>query len=233
MMCSIKKPVRLTVWQHICRMETLNKYLGILPRIKNNPMAVASTELGNVPFIEATHTSIILSHLPVAWRNQYNPTHKTIPESPRAMLLDLVNIVKMQVKKYNEKAKANKAKADSAMAELRGPKKRAIGGGADKGAPKKGSTAKYCKWYKAVNGSFMTHDTAECRRFKKDSSPKDRLVKPFDSVKKPWKKTGGGESSQMAYLTERLLKLEKKHKKSKKHGKKRSRDSSDSDSDSD
>ena len=59
----------------------------------------------------------------------------------------------------------------------------------------------------------MTHDTAECRRFEKDGSPKDNLVKPFDSVKKPWKKTGDGESSQMAYLMERLIKLEKKHKK--------------------
>ena len=57
---------------------------------------------------------------------------------------------------------------------------------------------------------LTTHDTAECRRFEKDSSPKDRLAKPFDSVKKPWKKSGGGESNQMAYLTERLLKLEKK-----------------------
>ncbi len=85
----------------------------------------------------------------------------------------------------------------------------------------------------AANGPFRTHDTAECCRFEKDGSPKDRLVKPFDSVKKPWKKTGGGESSQMAYLTERLIKLEKKHKKSKKHGKKHSRDLLDSDSDSD
>jgi L-2-hydroxyglutarate oxidase LhgO len=81
--------------------------------------------------------------------------------------------------------------------------------------PKKGHTAKYCKWCKAVNGSFMTHDTAECHRFKKDGSPKDRLVEPFDSIKKPWKKTGGRESSQMAYLMERLMKLEKKHTKSK------------------
>ena len=76
-----------------------------------------------------------------------------------------------------------------------------------------------------MNGSFTT--------FEKDGSPKDRLAKPFDSVKKPWKKLGGGESNQMAYLTEQLLKLEKKHKKSKKHGKKCSRDSSDTDSDSD
>ena len=74
-----------------------------------------------------------------------------------------------------------------------------------------------------MNGSFTT--------FEKDGSPKDRLAKPFDSVKKPWKKLGGRESNQMAYLTERLLKLEKKHNKSKKHGKNRSRDSSDTDSD--
>jgi hypothetical protein len=228
MMCSIKKPVRSTVRQHVCCMETLNKYLGMLPTIKNSPMAVASTELGNVPFTEATHASIILSHLPVAWRNQYDLTHKTVPESPRAMLLDLENIEKMQVEKYNEKAKASKAKVATATAELRVPKKRANGGGSDRGATKKGRTAKYCKWCKAVNGSFTTHDTAECCRFEKNGSPKDRLIIPFDSVKKPWKKTGGGVTSQMAYLMERLIKLKKKHKKSMKHCKKRSRDSSDS-----
>ena len=145
------------------------------------------------------------------------------------MPLDLKNIEKMQVEKYNEKAKASKAKAATATAELHVPKKQANGGGSDRGAPKKGRTAKYCKWCKAVNGSFTTHDTTECRRFEKDGSPEDRLVKPFNSAKKPWKKTGGKESSQMAHLTERLLKLEKKHNKSKKHNKKRSRDSSDSD----
>ena len=209
------------------------KYLGMLPTIKNSPMAVASTELGNVPFTEATLASIILSHLTVAWRNQYDLTHKTVPESPRDMLLDLEKIEKMQVVKYNKKAKASKAKAATASAELRVPKKRANAGGTDRGAPKKGRSAKYCKWCKAVNGSFTTHDTAECCRFEKDGSPEDRLAKPFDSVKKPWKKSGGGDSNQMAYLTERLLKLKKKHKKSMKHGKKRSHDSLDSDSDSD
>jgi hypothetical protein len=221
----MKKPVRATVRQHVCRMGTLNKYLGMLPTIKNSPMAVASMELGILPFTEATHASLILSHLSVAWRNQYNLTQKTVPKSPRTMLLDLKNIEKMQVEKYNEKAKTSKAKAASAAAELRVPKKRVHAGGADKGAPKKGRTAKYCKWCTAANGSFTTHDTAECCRFEKDGSPKDRPVKPFDSAKKPWKKTGGGESSQMAYLIKQLLKLEKNHKKCKKHGKKRSCDS--------
>ncbi len=44
---------------------------------------------------------------------------------------------------------------------------------------------------------------------------------------------GSGDSSQMAYLTEKRAKLKKKLKKTKKHGKKRARDSLDCDSDSD
>ncbi len=80
-----------------------------------------------------------------------------------------------------------------------------------------------------MNGSYIIHDTIECRRFEKDSMPKDKPVKPFDSAKKPWKKTGSRDSSQMAYLTEKVAKL----KKTKKHGKKRARDLLDSDSDSD
>ena len=74
----------------------------------------------------------------------------------------------------------------------------------------------------------MTHDTSKCCRFSKDGSPKDKPIKPFNTAKKPWKKTGSGDSSEMTYL-----KLKKKLKKSKKHGKKRARDLSDSDSYSD
>ncbi len=190
--------------------------------------------MGNVPFTEATHASIILSHLPGAWRNQYDLTHKTVPESPRAMLQDLENIEKLFIEKYNEKARANKAKAATTpkMAE-RMPKKHMHGGGSDRGAPQKGRSAKYCKWCKTMNGPYTTHNTIKCHRFEKDSTPKDKPVKPFDSAKKPSKKTGSGDSSQMAYLTEKVAKLEKRLKKTKKHGKKRARDSSDSDSDSD
>ncbi len=45
--------------------------------------------------------------------------------------------------------------------------------------------------------------------------------------------TGSGDSSQMAYQTEKVAKLEKKLKKTKKHGKKCAHDLLDSDSDSD
>jgi hypothetical protein len=37
LMCSIKKPMRWTIRMHISCMEALNKYLGILPTIKNSP----------------------------------------------------------------------------------------------------------------------------------------------------------------------------------------------------
>ncbi len=222
---------------HISRMETLNKYLGILPTIKNSPLAVTSMEFENVPFTEATHASIILSHLPVAWRNQYNLTHKTVPELPRAMLQDLENIKKLFVEKYNKKGQANKAKATTASkAAERVPKKRVHGGGSDKGAPQKGRSAKYCKLCKAANGPYTTHNTFKCHRFKNNGTPKDKPAKPFDFAKKPWKKTGSGDcgdSSQMAYLTEKVAKLEKNLKKAKKQGKKRAHDSLNSDSNSD
>jgi hypothetical protein len=39
LMCSIKKPMRWTIRMHISYMEVLNKYLGILPTIKNSPLA--------------------------------------------------------------------------------------------------------------------------------------------------------------------------------------------------
>jgi hypothetical protein len=238
MLCNLKKPTKSSIRAHVTRMETLNKYLGLLPTIKNSPQAVSSTELGNVPFNETTLASIILNHLPVAWRTQYALMHTLVPESPRAILLDLENIEKLFAEKPNKAARANKAKVATALkgASEHVPRKgkRAHGGGPDTGNPKKVRTAKYCKWCKAVDGPFTTHNTDECRRFNKDGSQKDRLTKPFDSSKKPaWKKPSGGNSDQMVYLTEEMTKLKKKLKKSQKCSKKRSRDSLDSDSDSD
>jgi len=195
-----------------------------------------STELGNVPFNKTTLASI-LSHLPVAWRTQCALTHALVPESPRAILVDLENIKKLFSEKANEAAQANKAKV-AATAKLAGEQvprkgKRTHGGGPEKGTPKKGRTDKFCKWCKAVDGPFTTHNTTECRRFNKDGRQKERPNKPFDSAKKPWKKPGSGEPAQMVYLTKEMAKLKKRLKKSKKCGKKCAKDSSDSDSDSD
>jgi hypothetical protein len=147
-------------------------------------------------------------------------THTIVPESPRAILLDLENLEKVFAERSNEAARANNAKV-AAAAKSAGdyiPRKRkcAHGGGLDKGTPKKGRTDKYCKHCKAVGGPY--------------GSQKDKLAKPFDSAKKTWKKPGSGNADQISHLTEEVTKLKKRLKKSKKH-KKRARDSSDSDSD--
>jgi ribosomal protein S15P/S13E len=70
-----------------------------------------------------------------------------------------------------------------------------------------------------VGKPLMTHNTTECRRFNKDGSQKDRLMKPFDSAKKPWNKPGSGDPDQITYLTEEIAKLRKKLEKSKRHSK--------------
>ena len=110
LMCSVKKPMKWSIQMHVTRMETLNKFIGIIPTIKNSLLTVTSMEFGNVPFTEATHVSIVLSHLPVVWRNRYNLTHKTVPELPHMMLIDLEHIDKLFADRYNKKAQANKAK---------------------------------------------------------------------------------------------------------------------------
>jgi hypothetical protein len=141
---------------------------------------------------------------------------------------------KVFASKDGEKARSNKAKGNTAPKKVAFsvPKKGKRGG--DSGGPphKKARTAKHCKHCKVAGGAFQTHDFSECRRFDKDGKEVGKPSKPFDSVKKPWKK-GGSDSGQMAYLTEKFEKLKKKIKKSKKAAKMRVRDSSDSDSDSD
>ena len=164
--------MKVTIKAHVTRMEILNRYIGMLPTIKNSSLAVTSTERGNIPFTKATHASIILLGLPLAWRNQYDLTHQTVPESPRAMLQDLETIEKVIAERYNDKARTDKAKAKAKAAtapkvnEPHVPKKRR-GKCSEGGTRKKGRSSKYCKWCKAVDGPFMTHNISECCRSSK------------------------------------------------------------------
>jgi hypothetical protein len=99
----IRKPQRATVRHFISQVEVLNGYLGYLPTLKNSPKAVATTKKGNVPFEEADLASIMLAALPLTWQNQYNLTHSTVPESPRAVLADLENIERIMLERYGKK----------------------------------------------------------------------------------------------------------------------------------
>jgi len=128
-----------------------------------------------VPFNETTLMSIVLSHLPAAWRTQYALTHALVPESPSAILGDLENIEKLFAEKATEAARAIKAKvaaATKAGEQVPRKGKRTHGGGPDKGTPKKGRTDIYCKWCKAVDGLFTTHNTTECKSVQQGRQPK-------------------------------------------------------------
>jgi hypothetical protein len=204
--------------------------------LKDSASAVSSIEKGNIAFNDATMAAIILPACPITWRNQYEMNHKTIPESPRAMLQNLENIKEVFIEKYNKKAKDNKTMTATApKANGRVPRKRATGGGSGGPAPKKGCTNKYCRHCQINGGPFTMHDTIECCKFNKDDKQKDKPAKPpFNSAKKPWKKGGGG-SDQMAYLTEKMEKLKKKLKidyRTKMLAKKCAHDLSESDSNS-
>ena len=229
LMCHVKKPVRYTIRHHIARMEVLNKYVGLIPIIKNSPKAVASTEFRYIPFSKATLASVILATLPPVWRNQYSLTHSTVPETTIAMIDSLESIETLFIEKGHEKARA-------LLKPIRRLAIACLGSACKREAPRKEPLRKavlpstaVCE---AAGGSFNTHDTAECRGFEKDGTPKSRSIKPFDSAKKPWKKPGNREASQITYLIEKVAKLEKKLEK-KKNSKKGAHDSLDSDSDSD
>jgi len=60
-----------------------------------------------------------LNHLPVVWRTQYALAHTLVPESPRAILLDLKNIKKLFTEKSNEAAQANWLRKEAHLKEAK------------------------------------------------------------------------------------------------------------------
>jgi hypothetical protein len=213
-------------------MGLLNDYLAYLPTVKDSSMAVPDTKKGNVPFDEADLAGIVLKAVPTSWVNQYNLTHSTLPKSPRLLLPDLENIERVMNKKRAELAKA-RGKDGTALASAKSnPKKRAPTGSSER-VPKKVRSAKFCQHCKNNGGPYTPHNTKECCKYNKDGKAVAAAgKKPYE--KKPYKKDGGGNDKQLAYLTDAIESLVKNGltKAVKKHRKKRSRDNSSSNSDS-
>ena len=225
----IRKPQRATVRQFISRVEVLNGYLKYLPTLKNSPKAVATTKKGNIPFEEADLASIMLAALPLAWQNQYNLTHSTVPESPRALLADLENIERVMLERYGEKQRS-KDKATTARPEKGKPKRGASAEGSTIRVPKKARTEKFCQRCKTHGGSHLTHNTSDCRRYDKDGKPLGQHGSKPSEKHKPYKKNGGEKG--LAYMTSMLEAIQKGQKKAAK-SKKRKKGSYASSSDSD
>ena len=142
----VRKPQRVTIRQYMSRMGVLNDYIAHLPSIFYSLKAVASTVKGNVIFGDGELASIILASTPQTWQNQYNLTHSTVPESPRALLPDLENIERVMNERYAEKQKAKgKSKLDKPDGGGNpSPKKRSSGGSSER-VPKKVRSEKFCQ----------------------------------------------------------------------------------------
>jgi hypothetical protein len=215
----------------VTRMGLLNNYLAYLPTVKDSPRAFEDTKKGNVPFDEVDLAGIVLKAVPTSRVNQYNLTHLTLPKSPRLLLPDLENIERVMNEKRAESAKA-RAKDGTALAGAKSSPKKKASPGSSKRVPKKARTAKFCQHCKNNGGPYTSHNTKECCKYDKDGKAVAASgKKPFK--KKPYKKHGGGDDKQMAYLTDAIESLVKKGLKKavKKHRKKRSRDDSSSNSD--
>ncbi len=85
----------------------------------------------------------------------------------------------------------------------RGAHKRSSG----KGGPKKDRAVRKLQGSNRPHKPFTTYNTRVCFRVSNESSTMDKPTEYFDSTRKACKKTGSGDSSQMAYLTENLTKL--------------------------
>ncbi len=195
-------------------------------------MAIADTKKGKVPFDEADLAGIVLKAIPTSWVNQYNLTHSTLPKSPRLLLPDLENIERVMNEKRVESAKTRGEDGTALAGAKSNPKKRASTGSSE-GVPKKVKSAKFCQHYKNNGGPYTSHNTKECRKYNKDGKAVAAAgKKPYK--KKPYKKDGGGNDKQLAYLTDAIESLVKKGLKKavKKHRKKHSHDDSSSNPDS-
>ncbi len=99
--------------------------------------------------------------------------------------------------------------------------------------PKKACTVKFCQHCKNNGGPYTSHNTKECHKYNKDRKAVEASAKkPYN--KKLYKKHGGRDDKQMAYLMDAIESLMKKEltKAAKKRCKERSRTNSSSDSDS-
>jgi hypothetical protein len=197
-------------------------------------MAVADTKKGKVPLDEADLAGIVLKlkAVPTSWVNQYNLTHSTLPKSPRLLLPDLENIEHVMNEKRAESAKARGKDGTSFSGAKSIPKKRASTGSSER-VRKKARSAKFCQHCKNNGGPYTSHNTKECHKYDKDGKAVAATGKK-PREKKPYKKDGGGNDKQLAYLTDAIESLVKRglKKAAKKKHKKCSRDNSSSDSDS-
>ena len=107
------------------------------------------------------------------------------------LLLDLENIERIMLEKYNAKLKA-KVKATTARSNGKGkPKNGTSGGGSSDWVLKKARANKFCQDCKAHGGPHQMHNRSDYHHYDKEGKPLSATTgKPSDG-KKPYKNQNG------------------------------------------
>eukprot|EP00804_Cyclotella_cryptica_P031002 CCRYP_013583-RA/>CCRYP_013583-RA protein AED:0.44 eAED:1.00 QI:0/0/0/1/1/1/2/0/395 len=194
-------------WEKIIKAQ-LNSYLKTLPCLYYSPKANQATKKV-LPLDDADLVTHLLRMCPAKWKTQYNLTENTTPVSTRALLLVLENIennVELDaMPSSTTKAKGADQKRKMESVDSRNPKK-----------PKKvGWTDKQCVLCKKHGGLHKSHNSRDCRRHNKDSTP----IKKNGGAGKPHSKERKPEGANLAQIvwTELKKALRKKSSKRKRH----------------
>ncbi len=205
-----KKPQRNNIHQFVRHVEQLNVYITQMPCFYYSPNANASTKPENVPFTEAELGSHVLRMCPLQWQDQYNMNKKGMMLMDMRLLLTLLEAIECvcTYKKGKSESSEKSSKKDK-----KGKKR--PGTNSTARVPKKVCFEKHCNLCKKHVGTYIMHNTCDCRRFEKDGKEKAN----FHATKKGGKK-GNSMNQNFAQLTEKIKKLEKVLKKSGKKARK-------------
>ncbi len=166
----LKKPQRINACQFVHCVEQLNAYIAQMPYFYYSPNANASTKPENVPFTEAELGAHILCMCPIQWQDQYNMNNKGMMLMDMRLLLTLLEAIE-RVCTY-EKGKLDSYKKSEKSSNKGKKGKKRPGTNFLARVPKKGRFEKHCNLCKKHGGAHATHNTCDCRRFKKDGKEK-------------------------------------------------------------
>ena len=170
---------------------------------------------------------------PESWQDQYDLTQDSLPQSVRKLLVVLENVEKV-VASSDAKERATKENSEKATGK-RNKGKRKGTGSHEVRVPKKVRVEKSCALCQKHGGAHTTHNTGECRKYKKDGTLKKSFSGKAAVGQKRHGKGKAESANSFAQIMDHFSKLEKTVKKAQKGSRKKKRryessDTSDSDS---
>ncbi len=210
----LKKPQRINVRQFVWCVEQLNAYIAQMPCFYYSPHTNASTKPKNVLFMGAELGAHVLRMCPLMWQDQYNLNKKGMMPMDMCLLLMSLEAIEC-ICTYKKGKLDNFEKSDKSS--NKGKKgKKCPGTNSTVWVPKNVRFEKFdkhCELCKKHGGAHTTHNTRDCRRYKKDGTEKSN----FRAAKKGGKKNYP-VNQNFTQLTKKIDKLEKALKKSGKKG---------------